>query len=305
LLWVWSDESNLGTRFVTARKIALFLSPSQEKVAGSYQAFIKLLVRWTPGLAALIQVALRTRMQADLAAVWRVGDRLLFGMGGSKIELPRTKSNQKAYAAAWRTKKKKRKSKLKKRRPRRGGAGIKKAQTPQLTLTTLWHVGSGLPWSWRIGGSYVGERSQVREMLPELPEGAVIAGDAGLVGFDLIRTAQAGGPHVLVRVGSNVRLLTRLGRVREHGGIVYLWPGKAQQKSLPPLMLRLVISHNGKHPVYLVTSLLDGADCPRPAAARPTELRQTVGRVPPHASRLPSPGPTPGHVVSAPTPGRD
>ena len=106
LLWVWSDESNLGTRFVTARKIALFLFPSQEKVAGGYQAFIKLLVRWTPGLAALMQAALRARMQADLAAVWRVGDRLLFGMDGSKIELPRTKSNQKAYAAAWRTKKK-------------------------------------------------------------------------------------------------------------------------------------------------------------------------------------------------------
>ena len=25
LLWAWSDECNLGTRFVTARKIALFL----------------------------------------------------------------------------------------------------------------------------------------------------------------------------------------------------------------------------------------------------------------------------------------
>jgi hypothetical protein len=37
-LWAWSDETNLGTRLVTARRIALFLFPSQEKVAGSYQA---------------------------------------------------------------------------------------------------------------------------------------------------------------------------------------------------------------------------------------------------------------------------
>jgi len=81
-------------------------------------------------------------------------------------------------------------------------------------------VGSGLPWSWRIGGGYVGERAHVREMLPEVPAGAILAGDAGMVGFDLIRTAQAEGLHMLVRVGRNVRLLTRLGQVREHDGIV-------------------------------------------------------------------------------------
>ena len=172
LLWVWSDESNLGTRFVTARKIALFLSPSQEKVAGSYQAFIKLLVRWTPGLAALIQVALR---HAPCKPTWRrCGVSAIvcsLAWVAARSSCRATKSNQKAYAAAWRTKKKNRKSKLKKRRSRRGDAGIKKAQTPQLTLTTLWHVGSGLPWSWRIGGSYVGERSQVARCCRNCPKG--------------------------------------------------------------------------------------------------------------------------------------
>src|SRR5207302_3609186 len=34
------------------------------------------------------------------------------------------------------------------------------------------------------------------------------------------------------------------------------------QKSMPPLVLRLVVSHNGKHPVYLVTTMLDRDDCP-------------------------------------------
>ena len=262
LVWAWSDESNLGTRFVAARRIAGFLFPSQGKIAGSYQAFIKMLVRWTPALVPLIQAALRARMQADLAAVWRVGGRLLFGIDGSKIELPRTVSNQRAYAPARRKKKGKRKSKLRRRRPRRGGAGLKKADTPQLLMTTVWHVGTGLPWSWRTGGSYQSERAHAREMLPDVPAGAILAGDAGLVGYDWIRTTHAGGRHVLVRVGSNVRLLTRLGRVREHGGIVYLWPQEAQQKSLPPVVLRLVVAHNGRHPVYLVTTLLDRGDCP-------------------------------------------
>ena len=56
--------------------------------------------------------------------------------------------------------------------------------------------------------------------------------------------------------------MTQLGSAWEHDGIVYLWPGKAQQKSLPPLVLRLVVCHNGKHPVYLVTTLLDCDDVP-------------------------------------------
>lgn len=255
LLWAWSDEANLGVRFVTARKIAVCLFPSQEKVAGSYQAFIKLLVRWTPALIPVLQVAFRTRMQTDLSALWRVGGRLLFGLDGSKIELPRTASNQRAYAAA-RRRKKRRKGR------RRRGADVKKADTPQLLMTTLWHVGTGLPWSWRIGSSYESEHSHVREMLPEVPAGAVLAGDAGLVGYDLMCAMHADGRHVLVRVGSNVRLLTRLGVVREQDGIVYLWPRKARQKAQPPLVLRLVVCHNGKHPVYLVTTLLDPVDCP-------------------------------------------
>ena len=261
LLWAWSDETNLGTRLVTARKIALFLFPSQEKVAGSYQAFIKLLVRWTPALVTLIQAALQARMPTDLKAVWRVDGRLLFGMDGSKIALPRTRSNERAYAAAHRRKQRKRKNKLRRRRKRRGPAGLKKAAMPQLSLVTFWHVGSGLPWTWRIGTSYAGERTLVREMLPDLPAGAVLAGDAGMVSFPAMSQALATGHHLLIRVGSNVRLLKKLGVVREHDGIVYLWPEKAQHHSVPPLVLRLVVSHNGQHPVYLVTTMLDQADC--------------------------------------------
>jgi IS4 transposase len=261
LLWAWSDEANLGTRFVTARKIALFLFPSQEKVAGSYQAFIKLLVRWTPALVVLMQTALRARMQQDLAAVWRVGGRLLFGMDSSKIVLPRTQSNEKAYAAAHRTRKRKRKYKVRKRRKRRGPAGLKKADMPQLTIASLWHVGSGLPWTWRIGSSYAGERTLIREMLSELPAGAVLAGDGGMVSFQLMQEALAAGHQLLIRVGSNVHLLKQLGLVREYDGIVYLWPQKAQDQAEPPLVLRLIVSHNGKHPVYLVTTLLDRSNC--------------------------------------------
>src|SRR4029078_5890421 len=39
------------------------------------------------------------------------------------------------------------------------------------------------------------------------------------------------------------------------GNTVYLWPDTAAKKNGPPLVLRLVVVNNGKHPVYLVTSV--------------------------------------------------
>ena len=46
LLWAWSDEKTLVERFATSRKIIIRLFPGQAEPAASYQAFVKLLVRW-------------------------------------------------------------------------------------------------------------------------------------------------------------------------------------------------------------------------------------------------------------------
>jgi hypothetical protein len=83
----------------------------------------------------------------------------------------------------------------------------------------------------------------------------VIAADAGFVGYDCLRTVIDSGRHVLVRVGSNVRLLRKLGRVKESPGTVYLWPVRAAQQRQPPLILRLVVAVGGKYPVYLLTNI--------------------------------------------------
>ncbi len=65
----------------------------------------------------------------------------------------------------------------------------------------------------------------------------------------------------MLRVGSNVRLLRQLGYARESSGTVYIWPDTAARKQQPPLVLRLVEAHNGRHPVYLVTSVLSKTAC--------------------------------------------
>jgi hypothetical protein len=253
IVWAWSDEITLGERFHTARKITSYLYQPQQEFAGSYQAFLKLLCRWTSALVALLQTSLRQRMQATLSRYWQVCGFILFGVDGSRLELPRTHSNEVAYAAAKRSGQKKRG----RRKKHRASAHAKKANGPQMWLTTMWHAGTGLPWDWRIGPADSSEREHWMQMLPQLPAAAMVAADAGFVGYEYAQAMIASGRHLLLRVGANVRLLRKLGLARESEGLVYLWPDRAARDRQPPLVLRLVVVHNGKHPVYLVTSVTD------------------------------------------------
>jgi len=111
-----------------------------------------------------------------------------------------------------------------------------------------------LLWAWRAGPSDSSERKHLEEMLAELPADALITADAGFVGYELWQKILDAGHHLLVRVGSNVRLLKKLGYAREHSGLVYLWPDAASEKLLPPLVLRLIVVHNGRHPMYLASA---------------------------------------------------
>lgn len=252
LLWAWSDEPTLGERFFAAHRLAEHLYQPEHPFAGSVQAFQKMLVRWTGLFVVCLQAAFRERMRTTLAADWLVHGFALFGVDGSRFELPRTQSNEAAYSPPAKPRK------GKKRKPRKkphDAAHTKKANSPQMWLTLLWHVGTGLPWAWRTGSSDSSERDHWRQMLTELPAAALIVGDAGFIGYDILRAVLDSGREVIVRVGSNVHLLTQLGWCQQAGSTVYLWPDHAARKGQPPLVLRLVVSHDGKHPVYIVTSV--------------------------------------------------
>ncbi|MEX0717968.1 MAG: transposase, partial [Planctomycetaceae bacterium] len=257
LLWAWSDESTLGERFVTARKITRFLFRPQCEPAGSYQAFLKMLRRWTAALVLGLQVALRERMREEFPDCWETHGFVVFGVDGSRTELPRTLSHEEAFSAARKNgrKKKGRRRNGKQRKPDPRHA--KKGNSPQMWLTLMWHAGTGLPWDWRTGPADSSERAHWMQMLDGLPPNALIAADAGFVGYEYAKAVRDCDRHLLLRVGSNVRLLRKLGYTREYGNTVYLWPDRAAAKGQPPLVLRLVVAHNGRHPVYLVTSVLE------------------------------------------------
>ena len=254
LLWAWSDELTLADRFVKARQMVCKLFSIRKPPARSYQAFLKLLVKWTPRLAELLTQAFRRRMQQRFPQRLRLAGFGAFGADGSCMELPRTQSNEAAWApSAKRSGKRKRN----RRKQPDNKAHTKKANSPQLWITTLWHLGTQLPWSWRLGPSDSSEREHLREMIGELPKQSLLVADAGFTGYDLWCALLAAECELVVRVGSNVRLLKKLGYVRTGDGVVFFWPVRAAAKHQPPLVLRLVVVQGGRHPVYLVTSVLD------------------------------------------------
>ena len=268
LFWVWSDEKTLTERFMAARKIIMECFGGQQEPAGSYQAFIKLLGRWTGPLLAALSTAFRQRMPQVLASVWKVAGWVVFAADGSKVDVPRTRNNEQRYSPKSKLSREAQKRRRASRRRRtRRSARQRKANVPRIWITALWHVGSGLLFDWRTGPSDSSERGHLQEMLPTMPRGSLLTADAGFVGYDLWKTILDSGHHLLVRVGGNVKLLKKLGYARERQGLVYLWPDQAAKKRLPPLVLRLVVASTGRHPIYLVTSILNGRELPDAQAA--------------------------------------
>lgn len=263
LLWAWSDEKTLIDRFVTSRKMIVHLYPHESKPAKSYQAFLKLLRKWTGVWLDLLREAFRQRT-ASLAQVWTVAGWIVFAGDGSRIDVPRTRSNEQHYApqSALARAARRRRVKRSRRTKRRRAQELRqrKANVPQIWLTTLWHVGSGLPWDWRTGPSDSSEREHLREMLPAMPKNSLLTADAGFVGYPMWEAILAAGHQLLIRVGGNVRLLKKLGYARERQGLVYLWSDRAAKKRLPPLVLRLIVVHGPRHPLYLVTSVMNIAE---------------------------------------------
>lgn len=235
VLWAWSGEKTLGDRYVQARKIGRRMLGTEAVPKASYQAFMKLLVRWSESLVlGVLGLALvfHERMETTFPDRWRIAGFAAFGADGSRFELPRTAANEARFSPSKSSKRKGRGTNRKHRRrlarhKQSAANRAKKASTPQMWVTTVWHLGIGLPWTWRLGPSNSSERDHLRTMLGELPPSSLLVADAGFYGYELWTELLAAGHHLLIRVGSNVRLLKKLGYVKEKNGIVYFWPDYA------------------------------------------------------------------------------
>jgi len=232
LLMAWHEGSSLSEKFAGTQIVMRELFP-RTRLGKTYQGFIKALLGATAQLDWLAE-HLRADLPAWAGPYWRCGGWCAFAVDGSRVECPRTAANQREL----------------------GCAGRKKTG-PQLFLTTIYHLSTGLPWAYRIGPGTDSERHHLRAMLGQLPPASLLVADAGFVGYDLLASILAGGRNFLFRVGSNVTLLKNLGygRVRDDD-TVHLWPVKAAKGRQRPLTLRLIRLHDGRQPVYLLTNVL-------------------------------------------------
>lgn len=230
----WSEQSQLVERF---RAVSSFLKETCKhwKLGSSYDGWVAAQQREVARLRPM--VIQRLRQHARKIDSGPSGCRFqLFAVDGSKAACPRTIANQQAM----------------------GDLG-KPEGIPQLSLTCLWQMSTGLPWDFRIGPGTDSERAHLRDMLDELPEQSLLVADAGFIGYDLCRELTHRNQRFLLRVGGNIHLLSELGEDYEvQGNTVYLWPVKQQDQHERPLQLRLIVVREpGQEPVYLVTNVLD------------------------------------------------
>lgn len=278
-LWGCLSEGPLGQRFARARDVTGKIFRWLPAPGRTYEGFKKVLKSMHLDIKLLLMENWREQMKV-LPAPWTVEGYLILGVDGSRVELPRTAAHEDHYAPSRKSKSNRRKSrrkrakrqaKAKSRRQQRRAAQTKstkkKLDSPQMWLTLLWHAGTGLPWDWKTGPSDSSERDHLREMLPDLPKNTLITADAGFVGYDFWKSILDADLQFVIRVGGNVKLIRDLGYSQQHDQkTVYLWPSKAMKKHQPPLALRLIVLHDGRQPVHLVTNLPESKLSDRQAA---------------------------------------
>ena len=247
VLWGLGEASTLSERFAIASQTACRLFPHSHRLGASYQAFLKLLIRWSGVIIVLLMQECRRRMILLEGFVDSHGF-VLFGVDGTRIALPRTAANEQAFAAGL--------NPACRRRGKRRHTARQQAEIPSVWLTMIWHLGCGLPWLWRLGKANASERDHLRNMVSTLPEHSLLVADAGYAGYEYWKQLLEAGVHFIIRVGSGISLLQELGAWERYDDRVWLWPDYAARRCSPPLKLRLVRIQHEKQSVWLVTSVL-------------------------------------------------
>jgi hypothetical protein len=227
----WAAGPNLRECFTAAREALVAMYVSRRRPGETLAGFLEALHQQSAALLSVLLLSLRRMTIRMSARHWRLGPWVVMGADGSRVECPMTRRNERGLGCAGKDK-----------------------TTPQLFVTTLFHVVTGLPWGWVRGRGDSSERGQLRRMLKDLPRRTLLLMDAGFHGYVLLRALLMLGHDFIVRVGSNVTLLRGLGwEYEQRGTTVYLWPQNHRKRS--PLVLRLVeIQSKGKR-VYLLTSV--------------------------------------------------
>jgi hypothetical protein len=232
----WNETPTLTERFAVVREQLRVLHP-RWRLGKSYTGWCDALRDCSGKVLAATILRLRNQIKRMPKKYQQCEGWLAIAADGTRVECPRTEANERGL-----------------------GCAGKERTTPQLMVTTLYHMGTGLPWAFEVGPGTESERCQLQRLISTLPENSLLVTDAGFTSYELCDTLRKTGRHFLLRVGGNIHLLTNLGYDYEvQGQTVYLWPQNAQKHNKPPLQLRLIVLGSGDKRVYLITDILDPA----------------------------------------------
>jgi len=223
------------------------LLPKRRRPGRSLQGFHKALARVPVPVLRVLASGVRKQMLRVLGRWLTTDGFIVLGGDGSRLRCPRTPELE---------------GRLGKRSP--------EDAAPQVWITAVVHVATGLLWSWRIGKGDASERHHLRDLIPTLPKTALIVADAGYQSYLLTKAIIDAGLDMLVRASSQTTLYTAeckpLTCWRE--GIVYWWTQEAQRAGLPPLKIRLLrVTGRSKYDVWLLTTVFDAKRLPYEVAA--------------------------------------
>ena len=241
LVWVllsisWCAGESQEERFATAQAVYVACHQRSRRPGETLAGFLKALARLPlPALRALSR-GVRDQIGRQLLDSLRVNGWALFACDGTRSECPRSAELQQ----------------------RLGEAG-KSDSAPMAYITTLVLLPAGLLWSWALGKGTANELNHLRRLLGTLPTRALIVADAFYLGYDLFTAIMQARASFLVRLSSRVCLytLTQLPLEQFREGLVYYWPKEYRDRSLPPLLLRLLRVRGRKADVWLLTDVLD------------------------------------------------
>lgn len=258
VLMAWSSGAALQDRFDAARRCLVRWYPGRRRPGTSYAGFMAALRGRSGWLVRQVGRHFRAHVRtlAEARGQWSIGGWAAFAADSTKHDAPMTAANEAGL-----------------------GCASKPGSWPQMVLTTVFHLGSGLPWAFLRGGARSSERRHLLGLLCTLPRRALILADAGFTGYAFWRAIIASDRSFLIRVGGNVRLIRELGVKFRVGadGIVWVWPADQQKRRAAPLPLRLITLVDGRNrTMHLLTNVLDPARLDDALAARLYPMRWGV-----------------------------
>jgi hypothetical protein len=247
LTMTWCCGDSLSERFETARAFCVVCRPRRKRPGQTIEGFQKALTRLPMGVLRTFAAGLRRQISRIFADSLQIDGFIPLGCDGSRLECPRTAELEQ----------------------RLGTAGCD-GSAPNLWITALVHLPTGLLWSWRLGKGTASEREHLRLLLPTMPKRALVICDAGYKGFELAAAILAAGTQFLIRASSQLHLFVEEVPEEFQEGVVYYWPDAVRRSREKPLKLRLirVKSEQNKRDVWLLTSVMDSAQLSVATAAR-------------------------------------